>query len=668
MKNFALLSALAALSATSAFQWPTERIYNNWHETKLERWLKDHNIPYPAASDRKALSDTVEKHWDAITPPYEQWTESQLRAWLVESGSNAADLAANTKDDLVNLVTGSYADNSLANWILDSWTDSQLKSFLDYHNIPNPSPRNRDSLLQSARSAYSNMVSTGPSVYDSLFGTWTDSDLKAWCDARGIPVPQGSTKESMLAGMRKNTHTFTEQAKAWWRGESAFDAWSESQLKKMLDENNVKVPQGSKLNDLRALARKNYKSLKNSAGDYYNAGADNAKKQGNKAYDAAADKADDAAAAAKKHGNKAYNAAADKADEAAAEAKKQGNKAYNAAADKADEAAAEAKKQGNKAYNAAADKANDAAAEAKKQGNKAYNAAADKAASAADSAKDTAEGVAAKIKHGAEDAYDNIKAKVVGGAEEAGRSAESLKNKGTRAAADAADQATKSAGAAYAQVSEDVAGNDVFNFWSDSRLKAFLDSRGIPVPQNGKKDELIAAARKNAHAARTSAEDFEGWSTSQLQKFAKDAKIKLDKTAASSRDALIKQTQQGYDALAKKGDAAAKEAQRQYGNVQGYAFDSWSDSDLKAFLDSYGVPVPQGGKKDQLVAAARRNAHYFSHGQTEPVHGSAFAQMATDGLSALFDFVKRVGGVGAKKSAQLAGDAKQRAQEARAEL
>jgi hypothetical protein len=620
----------------------------------------------------------VEKHWDAITPPYEQWSESQLRSWLVESGREAADLAASTKDDLVNLVTGSYADNShssLANWILDSWTDSQLKSFLDYHNIPNPTPRNRDSLLQSARSAYSNMVSTGSSVYDSIFGSWTDSDLKAWCDAHGVPVPQGSTKESMLASLRKNTHSFSEQAKSWWAGESMFDAWSESKLKEVLDANGVPVPQGSKLNELRALARKNSKSLKNAAGDYYNAGANEAKKHGDKAYNAAADKASAAANDAKKQGNKAYDAAADKANSAANEAKKQGNKAYNAAADKADKAAAEAKKQGNKAYNAAADKANSAANEAKKQGNKAYNAAADKADEAAAEAKnqgnkayDAAAGAAGKVKAKVGETYEDIKAKVVGGAEDAADAAESVKNKGTRAAANAADQATKSAGAAYAKASGDVAGNNLFNFWSDSRLKAFLDARGIPVPQNGKKDELVAAARKNAHAARTSAEDFEGWSTAQLQKFAKDAKIKLDKSAASSRDALIQQTQQGYNALAKKGGAAAKEAQKQYSNVQGYAFDTWSDSDLKAFLDSYGVPVPQGGKKDELLAAARKNAHYFSNGQLEPVHGSAFAQMASDGLSSLFDFVKRVSGLGAQKANEVAADAKRAADDVRAEL
>jgi len=38
-------------------------------------------------------------------------------------------------------------------------------------------------------------------------------------------------------------------------------------------------------------------------------------------------------------------------------------------------------------------------------------------------------------------------------------------------------------------------------------------------------------------------------------------------------------------------------------------FFRWSDSDLKAFADKNNIPVPQGSKKNQLVALLRKNAH-----------------------------------------------------------
>ena len=590
MRNTAVatLGLVALASQAAAFQWPTDKLYNKWHETKLERWLKDHNIPFPEASDRQSLYNTVEANWNKITPPYDQWSEKQLRDWLTETGSDAAEIASAKKDELVNLVQSTYEDASspsLADWILDSWTDSQLKSFLDYHKIPNPTPRNRDSLLQSARNAYSDVASIGPSVYDTLFGQWQDSDLKAWADARGIPVPQGSTKESILASFRKNTKSFTDQAKEAVNSvlgndnSIVFDTWSESQLKKALDENGVPVPQGSKLNELRALARKNGKTLKNKAGQLY---AD--------AADAASKKADEVSKEAQKQGKAAQ-----------AEAKKYANSAADAAAKKGGEVKKEAEKQAAAAADAA-----------KKQGKQVYDDASKKAAEYGDKAKNQANA-----------AYADARAK---------------------------------AGAAAAEASAQALGSDniLFNAWSDSRLKAFLDARGVPVPQNGKKDELIALARQNGRKARLSADDFAGWSNTQLQKFAKDAKIKLDSAASASRDELERQVEKGYAEAKKQGNAASKQAEKSYADVKSYAFESWSNSDLKSYLDSYGVPVPQNGKTDELIALARKNGHYFANGQTGPVAGSPLAQMATDGLNTLLDFVKKASGIGYQKAQEAA--------------
>jgi len=53
--------------------------------------------------------------------------------------------------------------------------------------------------------------------------------------------------------------------------------------------------------------------------------------------------------------------------------------------------------------------------------------------------------------------------------------------------------------------------------------------------------------------------------------------------------------------------AAAKDA----------SFDRWSDSDLKAYLDTYGIKTYQGSTRNELVAAARRNSHAFLHGSQD---------------------------------------------------
>lgn len=68
-----------------------------------------------------------------------------------------------------------------ANWV-NSWTESQLKEFLDKHGIPNPNPRTRDTLLQTARENYQAVAEkTGQNYYypgNWLYASWSESDLK----------------------------------------------------------------------------------------------------------------------------------------------------------------------------------------------------------------------------------------------------------------------------------------------------------------------------------------------------------------------------------------------------------------------------------------------------------------------------------------------------------
>jgi hypothetical protein len=39
--------------------------YNKWHETELERWLSDHDVPYPTPADRKDLENLVKDNWQS---------------------------------------------------------------------------------------------------------------------------------------------------------------------------------------------------------------------------------------------------------------------------------------------------------------------------------------------------------------------------------------------------------------------------------------------------------------------------------------------------------------------------------------------------------------------------------------------------------------------------
>lgn len=475
----ALILALATTEVAIASSWfpGSKAAYNKWHETELERWLSDHDIPYPTPADRKDLENLVKDNWQVnVVDP------------ISATGQKVEDHYGGVK-----------------NWIFDSWTDSSLKAFLDHHNIPAPQPRNRDKLLTSARQNYDSVAKKAGeyAAYpgDWLYQSWSESDLKEFLDSRGLPAPQPSTRDKLIAQVRRNARLASinmssaaasaSKSAASASGEASksaasaqaslsdalFDAWSDSELKDFLDRNHIPVPQGSRKNELVALARKN-------------------------------------------------------------------------------------------------------------------------------------------------------KAKLVGNEASAV----------SGSAASAFGAATSSAGNAYAKATDDASmkADDAFdaavNTWSDSRLKAYLDSRGVPVPQAGKRDELLKQVRLNRHKASTgwSAWTFDTWTSENLQKYLDTQGKKASKNAKANRDELVKQAQDSYATASKKGG-------NQFASITNYLaqqtdaakadlFDTWSDSDLKDYLDSYGIPNYQGSTSNELRAAAKKQYNYFKYGTSSP-SGTVFAQV-----------------------------------------
>ena len=148
---------------------------------------------------------------------------------------------------------------------------------MDRHDIPAPQPRTRDTLLATVRSNYQSVAQKLGEAANYpgnwIYETWSESDLKEFLDERGIPVPQPSTRDKLIASVRRNSRLSANMARDTAASASAsakaaqeslsdalLDAWSDSQIKEWADKNGIKVPQGSKRNELIAIARK-HKSL-----------------------------------------------------------------------------------------------------------------------------------------------------------------------------------------------------------------------------------------------------------------------------------------------------------------------------------------------------------------------------------------------------------------------
>ncbi|KAI9831858.1 MAG: hypothetical protein M1826_002890 [Phylliscum demangeonii] len=564
-----LLSSVLVLALATelavASNWFSRAAYNSWHQTELERWLSDNDIPYASPADRKDLEEVIKKNWNSkVSTPYTGWDVKQLQSYLKERGHEIAENSDQTQEGLVAQVKSYWYETedqaqdawtSVKTWIFDSWTDSQLKSFLDRHGIPAPQPRKRDNLLAAVRNNYDSAAKkageTASYPGNWLYESWSESDLKAWLDERGIPAPQPTSRDRLIASVRRNARlavlsgqgigaSATSAVKgAASAGSSAvkgaassassavsgaasavssavgstadtvndavFDTWSDSRIKEWADKNGIKVPQGTTRNELLALARK----------------------------------------------NRAYLTEDDVSGKVA----------------------------------------------------NAFGAATSKVASEAAKATDT-------VKETVVDLF-----------------------------------------------------NSAIGTWSDSRLKAYLDARGVPVPQSGKRDELIAAVRLNRHKAATggSAWTFDTWTVENLRtwlstngdKAAKKASAK----AGATREELVKQAQDSYAAASKTGGKGYASMTSAIAAATDYAkdttFGTWTDSDLKAYLDGYGIPVPQGTKTEELKALARRQSTYFRYGTSSP-SGTLLARLQ-EGAQWVLEQLK-IGAASGRKEVEYQGE------------
>lgn len=514
MKLFSQLFVLGlAADATLASNWFSKAVYNKWHETELERWLSDNNVPYPTPADRKDLENLVKDNWQSkIAQPYNDWDTTQLSSYLKQKGVETKDAAAANKDGLIAQVKNAWYEtedkaddawSSVKDWIFDSWTESQLKAFADKHGIPVPQPRARDTVLQKLRSNYETVAQrvgeTTSYPGNWLYETWSESDLKEWLDSHGIPAPQPTTRDKLIASVRRNARiaslkmadmqssaSKSASDAAQTLSDKLLESWSDSQIKQWADENGINVPQGSKRNELLAIARKHRAQLTG----------------------------------------------------------------------------------------------NSAASKASASGESAWGAATSKAGNQYAKATDDAQLVA-------EDAF-----------------------------------------------------NSAVGTWSDSRLKAYLDSRGVPVPQSGKKDELLAAVRLNRHKAATgwSAWTFDTWTVDNLRDYlassSNKAAQKASKQAGATREQLLSAAQDAYTDASKTGGAGyasiTSYLAKQTDAAKASVFDTWSESELKNYLDSYGFDVPQGSTKNQLIAWARNQRNYFQYGTTTP-QGTLWAKLQNGG-------------------------------------
>ena len=236
--------------------------------------------------------------------------------------------------------------------------------------------------------------------------------------------------------------------------------------------------------------------------------------------------------------------------------------------------------------------------------------------------------------------------------------------------------ATNTAVSAYSKATDTISEvtQDVFDkaieVWSDTRLKAYLDSRGVPAPQNGNRDELLAKVRLHRHkiANGYGTWTFDTWTYEDLKKYIDDQVNKGANAASSAtsttREELLKQAQKTYDEAKSSGGSAYASVistmAKATDSVKQNTFETWSDSDLKNYLDSYGIETYQGTTRNELVAKARRAQHLFWYGTATPTE--TMYEKVKNGAGWLYNQVVVTLGLAKRKTEEAADSARESAQ------
>ncbi|KAK9475319.1 uncharacterized protein V1510DRAFT_400493 [Dipodascopsis tothii] len=479
--------------------------YNNWDSNDLTRWLNRHSIKHSRSQTKDELLGLVRKNWNADSVPlFASWSNEQLGNYLRKKQVRVSDATANNREWLMATVrhhwdeindSAEYAASAASawtSWLFGTGSESAYQRLMD--SVRPASAQASDSAVAAKGAAASGAAaglnkakelygSAGAAAYSGsswLFDAWSDSDLHNWLVAHGHKVPTSSTRASLIASIRKYTDEAAKGAQdvgakvedrladfkhrmfdhTGQIKDSAFNSWSESDLKRFLDAHGVDVPQPTKKDELIALARRNKHLL-------------------------AAELRDTSAAASAK------------------------------------------------------------------------------------------------------------------GA--------SLLHAGKVQVAETGEHAQQLGKDAFKQVVDS---------WSDSRMRQFLKARGILPTEQTKTERLkeLVFQHRNRGVQGYGAWSFDSWSTDELKAWLKQQ----GQSARGSRDQLIEQSaaylaSAKHDGSVKYNMVTSKLADLVAAGKE-KTFESWSTSDLKAYLDTYGVKTYQGSNKNELVAAARRNARLFTHG------------------------------------------------------
>jgi hypothetical protein len=129
----------------------------------------------------------VQENWESnVVEPYKNWDVNKLSSYLRAKGREVQAGAKDAHDGLIDQVKATWYETGdksaqawedVKEWTFDTWSDSQLKAFCDKQGINVPQPKNRDVVIAKIRANYETAArkagETAAYPGDWLYSTWS---------------------------------------------------------------------------------------------------------------------------------------------------------------------------------------------------------------------------------------------------------------------------------------------------------------------------------------------------------------------------------------------------------------------------------------------------------------------------------------------------------------
>ncbi|KAJ7813088.1 hypothetical protein B0H14DRAFT_3150094 [Mycena olivaceomarginata] len=237
-------------SAKKSFADARESTFDAWDESRLRDFLLERSVVAPKSSREqlvllaknkyaaytsaassfsaqastavygdthqamKSVSTVLDDTKDYV---YSTWEDNRLRSFLIENGALAKDSADKKRTELLALMRDVYARHYSNLGGVHEW--------LIAHDVyPADAPPPTSDILKAKMAQYYYDVN------DSVWSTWSDSDLKAWLVAHNIVKSDAQVQREKLVKL----DNYTNAQDTMW------EAWSDSQMRDWLAEHGEK--------------------------------------------------------------------------------------------------------------------------------------------------------------------------------------------------------------------------------------------------------------------------------------------------------------------------------------------------------------------------------------------------------------------------------------------